>query len=261
MPHGGHKVKLLRSTIKNAGHFVADGTMTSNRRGWSPTLAVAVGWLAAAVAVCGAPAPSRAEVQISVYGGMNSNFSSRGELQGPADDKRTIDWEGKSFQMPPYWGAQVTYWFNRGASWGLAFDFTHAKAYADIDFASDPTYSHLEFTDGNNLAIINLMYRFDPVWGGKVVPFVGIGGGVAIPHVEVTIKPPNASDTFEYQFAGGAAQVLAGLEYKLDDAWSVFAMGKLSYSHLDTELSGGGKFKTYLWQPQLAIGLSYRFGN
>jgi lipid A oxidase len=239
---------------------MADGIMTSNRRGWSRTLAIAAGWLAATLALCAAPAPSRAEVQISVYGGMNTNFSSRGELhQGALNDERTFDWEGKSFQMPPYWGAQVTYWFNRGASWGLAFDYTHAKAYAtNVDFATDPFYSHLEFTDGNNLAMINLMYRFDPVWGGKVVPFVGIGGGIAIPHVEVTTP---ISRTFEYQFAGGAAQVVAGLEYKLDEAWSVFAEGKLSYSHLDTELDGGGKFKTYLWSPQLAIGLSYRFPN
>ncbi len=230
-------------------------------RGWSGTLSIAAGWLAAGIVLCGASAPSRAEVQISVYGGMNTNFSSKGELHGPVDDERTFDWEGKSFQMPPYWGAQLTYWFNRGAGFGLQFDYTHAKAYADVNFATDPTYSHLEFTDGNNLAIINLMYRFEPMWDGKVVPFVGIGGGVAIPHVEVTLKPPSASRTFEYQFAGGAAQVVAGLEYKLNDAWSVFAEGKLSYSHLDTDLENGGKFKTYLWSPQLAIGLSYRFGN
>jgi lipid A oxidase len=241
--------------------------MTSHNRGPSGPLTIAAAGLLAAALALGLPARSAlAEVQISVYGGMNSNFSSKGELHGPVNDERTFDWEGKSFQMPPYWGAQLTYWFNRGASWGLAFDYTHAKAYADLNFA-DPTvpYSHLEFTDGNNLAMLNLMYRFEPIMDGRVVPFVGIGGGVAIPHVEVTIKGPPfgpaVSRTFEYQFAGGAAQVVAGLEFKLDDAWSVFAEGKLSYSHLDTDLENGGKFKTYLWSPQLAIGLSYRFGR
>jgi lipid A oxidase len=235
--------------------------MTTIRRGLSGSLAVATaGFLAGAIVA----APALAEVQISVYGGLNSNFSSKGELNGPVTDDRNIDWEGKSFQMPPYWGAQLTYWFNRGASWGVAFDFTHAKAYADINFTADPIYDHLEFTDGNNLAMLNLMYRFEPIMGGRVVPFVGIGGGVAIPHVEVTLKAPPApavSRTFEYQLAGGAAQVLAGLEFKLDEAWSVFGEGKLSYSHLDTELENGGKFKTYLWSPQLAVGLSYRFGR
>jgi lipid A oxidase len=236
--------------------------MASNRRSPSASIAVAAaGLLAGALVTALSAAPALAEVQISVYGGMNSNFSSKGELNGPVTDERTFDWEGKSFQMPPYWGAQLTYWFNRGASWGIAIDYTHAKAYADLNFA-DPTvpYSHLEFSDGNNLALLNLMYRFEPIMGGRAVPFVGIGGGVAIPHVEVTLKAP-FSRTFEYQLAGGAAQVLAGLEFKLDEAWSVFAEGKLSYSHLDTELENGGKFKTYLWSPQLAIGLSYRFGR
>jgi lipid A oxidase len=163
--------------------------------------------------------------------------------------------------MPPYWGVQATYWFNRGAGWGLGLDYTHAKAYANIDFTADPVYDHLEFTDGNNLAFITLMYRFNPVWDGRVVPFVGIGGGIAVPHVEVTLDAFPGQKTFEYQFAGGAAEVTAGLEFNLNEAWSVFATGKLTYSHLDTELTGGGKFKTYLWSPALAIGLSYRFPN
>ena len=203
-------------------------------------------------------------MQISVYGGMNTNFDSKGTLNKDGyHEERTFEWEGKSFQMPPYWGVQATYWLNRGAGWGVAIDYTHAKAYANIDFATDPVYSHLEFTDGNNLVMANLMYRFSALMDGRLVPFVGVGGGVTIPHVEVITKgPPGpvlASHTWEYQWAGGAAQVLGGLEYKLDESWSLFAEGKLSYSHLRTELDGGGSFKTYLWSPQLAIGLSYRF--
>ena len=41
----------------------------------------------------------------------------------------------------------------------------------------------------------------------------------------------------------------------------MFAAGKLSNSHLASDLEGGGHFKTHLWSPQIAIGLSYRFGN
>ena len=55
------------------------------------------------------------------------------------------------------------------------------------------------------------MYRFNPVLDGKLAPFVGIGAGIAVPHVEVKLKN-GAPDTWEYQFAGGAGQVLAGLE-------------------------------------------------
>ena len=93
------------------------------------------------------------------------------------------------------------------------------------------------------------------------MPYLGLGGGIAIPHVEVKLKAFPGQDTWEYQFAGGAAQALGGLEYRLDDAWSLFAEGKVSYSHLATELEGGGTLKTYLWSPQLVLGLSYRFGS
>jgi lipid A oxidase len=235
--------------------------MTSSRLGRLQLLTTTAAALAAALALCVNPAASSAETQISVYGGANTNFNSPGTLvSGATADHRNFDWEGKPFQMPPYWGAQITHWWNRGASWGLALDYTHTKAYADLNFATDPVYSHLEFTDGNNLFMLNLMYRFNPMFDGRLTPFVGVGAGIAVPHVEVKLKN-GAPDTWEYQFAGGAAQVLAGVEYNLNQSWSVFTEGKLSYSHLATDLEGGGTFKTYLWSPQVMLGLSYRFGN
>jgi lipid A oxidase len=234
--------------------------MTSKRYAMTRSLATAVAWVGA---LCFAASAAQAEMQISVYGGMNTNLDSKGTLnKNGVREERTFEWDGLSFQMPPYWGVQGTYWFNRGASWGIALDYTHAKAYADLNFATDPTYSHLEFTDGNNLIIANLMYRFPALMDGKLVPFIGAGGGVAIPHVEVITKAGSlvgASHTWEYEWAGGAAQVLGGLEYNLNSSWSLFAEGKLSYSHLRNDLEGGGSFKTYLWSPQLAIGLSYHF--
>jgi lipid A oxidase len=207
-------------------------------------------------------APALAEMQIGVYGGMNGNFSSPATLhKGTLSDDRTMDWEGRSFQMPPYWGVQASYWFNPGAGWGVGLDYTHTKAYAPLNFAADPIYRHLEFTDGNNLLLINVMYRFAPIADGRLLPYVGIDAGVAIPHVEVKLKAFPGQDTWEYQLAGGAGQVLGGFEYRLASAWSVFAEGKLSYSHLDTDLEGGGQLKTYLWSPQLLVGISYRFGE
>jgi lipid A oxidase len=216
----------------------------------------------AAMAASSASGRAVAEMQVGVYGGMNTNFDSPVTLhKGALSDSRMLDWEGRSFQMPPYWGVQATYWLNANASWGVGIDYTHSKAYAALNSATDPIYRHLEFTDGNNLLMLNLLYRLGPLADGRLVPYLGVGGGVAIPHVEVKLKAFPGQDTWEYQFANGAAQVLGGLEYRLDNAWSLFAEGKVSYSHLDTELEGGGTLKTYLWSPQLMLGLSYRFGN
>jgi lipid A oxidase len=218
---------------------------------------------AVAVTVAGAcfcSLPALAETQISVYGGANWNFGSTVTLSTPAvHDERSVDWDGGSFEMPPYWGVRGTYWLSKASNWGFAIDYTHQKALADINFHSDPTYNRLEFTDGNNLVILEALYRFSPMMNGTLVPYVGAGAGVTIPHVEVTLDA--GSKTFEYQCCGFAAQILAGLEYKLNENWSLFTEAKLSYSHIDADLKGGGSLETDLWSPAVAVGLTYRFSS
>ena len=74
---------------------------------------------AAGLAVLGAifaSAPAKAEVQIQVYGGVNANFSSDVQVRRPtlpaADGTYDVDWDGKPFEMPPYWGARAIYWLD-----------------------------------------------------------------------------------------------------------------------------------------------------
>jgi lipid A oxidase len=222
---------------------------------------------AVAVTVAGAcfcSLPALAETQISVYGGANWNFSSDVKVESPnvlgGHETRSIDWDGGSFEMPPYWGVRGTYWLSKGSNWGFAIEYTHQKAIADIDYATDE-FSHLEFTDGNNLVLLEALYRFSPMMNGTLVPYVGAGVGVTIPHVEVTFRQGPNNRTFEYQCCGPAAQIMAGLEYKLNEAWSLFTEAKLSYSHIDADLKDGGGLETDLWSPAVAVGLTYRFSS
>jgi lipid A oxidase len=218
-------------------------------------------WAAAGVAIAGfclCPPTAVSETQISVYGGANWNFGSTVTLNAPGvSDDRSVDWDGSSFDMPPYWGVRGVYWLGKSSGWGFAVDYTHQKAIADIDFAADKAYDRLEFTDGNNLLIFELLYRFSPTMNGALAPYVGAGVGVTIPHVEVTLD--SGTKTYEYQLAGPAAQILAGLEYKLNPTWSLFTEFKLSYSHISADLKGGGQLETELWSPQVAVGVTYRF--
>jgi lipid A oxidase len=210
--------------------------------------------------LCALAQPAAAEPQISVFGGANWNLGSDVKVAGTGthDGIYPIDWDGKSFDLPPYWGVRATYWLNNSSSgWGFAIDYVHAKAVADLSNLG-ASFDRLEFTDGNNILLFDVLYRFNPWMGGKMVPYLGAGVGVAIPHVEVTLTG-GGNTTYEYQLTGIAAQVLAGLEYKLNEKWSVFAEGRFSYSNVVADLDGGGTLKTHLWQPQLAIGLSYRF--
>ncbi|MFZ1103231.1 MAG: outer membrane beta-barrel protein [Hyphomicrobiaceae bacterium] len=209
--------------------------------------------------LCAFSLPAAAETQISVFGGANWNLSSDVTVSGtgPSDGTQSIDWDGGAFDMPPYWGVRGVYWLGSAPNWGFAIDYAHQKALADLGGAAGATFDRLEFTDGNNILLFEVLYRFNPMMNGTLVPYVGAGLGVAIPHVEVTLT--TGDKTFEYQLAGMAAQVLAGLEYKLNEKWSLFTEARLSYSQIDADLAGGGSLETDLWSPQLAIGLSYRF--
>lgn len=241
---------MLRADLVNGSTAAIKGVglRSMSRRLWAAGAAIA--------GLCLCPLAAFSETQISVFGGANWNLSSTVTLDAPGKhDERSVDWDGASFTMPPYWGVRGTYWLGR--NWGLAIEYSHSKAIANVDFANDPTYERLEFTDGNNLLLFEVLYRFSPMMNGTLVPYVGAGAGVTIPHVEVTLNA--GTKTYEYQLAGPAAQILAGLEYKLNRSWSLFTEFKLGYSDISADLTGGGQLETDLWSPQLAIGLSYRF--
>jgi lipid A oxidase len=211
--------------------------------------------------LCTFSLPAAAEPQISVFGGANWNASSDVKVSGTgtsADGTRSIDWDGGSFDLPPYWGVRGVYWLNSAPNWGFAIDYAHQKAIADLGGSAGADFSRLEFTDGNNILLFEVLYRFNPLMRGTLVPYVGAGVGVTIPHVEVTLAQTGAK-TYEYQLAGAAVQILAGLEYKLNEKWSLFTEARLSYSHIEADLKGGGSLETDLWSPQIAVGLSYRF--
>ncbi len=217
--------------------------------------------LALGVAVAGALAaePARAEVQIQVYGGVNGNFSSDVSYHGSFSDKRKVVWEGKPFEMPPYWGVRGVYWFDSMPGWGAGIEFTHAKAYAKLNGTSaGALYDTLEFTDGNNILTGNILYRFTPWSFYGVRPYAGFGIGVTIPHVEVSLVG-DPTKTFEYQLAGFAGQGFIGLEMPFGPNWSGFVETKLSYTHINANLKGGDHLKTDIWSPHFAVGLAYRF--
>ena len=219
--------------------------------------------LGIAAAAAFSAAPAQAEVQIQVYGGVNGNFDSDVQVRRPglpsANGTYDVGWDGKSFEMPPYWGARAIYWLESNPNWGVAVEFTHAKAYAKLNGALGNTFTKLEFTDGNNIVTGNVLYRFAPWQMHNIRPYAGFGLGIAIPHVEVELAGDTGPRTFEYQVTGLAAQALVGLEMPFGPNWSGFAEVKMSYTHINADLDGGGYVKTDIWSPHFALGLSYRF--
>ena len=198
--------------------------------------------------------PANSEPTISVYGG--ASFSPHAGVdydQGDGIQRRvTPKWDAKNFEMPPYYGIRATWWLESMPEFGLALDFTHAKAAAD---PLPAPFTVLEFTDGVNFLTANLLYRYQTE--SRFTPYAGAGLGLAIPHVEATI--PGVTNTAEYQITGLAAQAFVGVDTKVDDNWSVFGEYKAGYAQIDADLQGGGNLDTHVISHQFLLGVTYKF--
>jgi lipid A oxidase len=200
---------------------------------------------------------------LSIYGGYQTAAKSKTEVSDGT--KFDTDWEGKSFSMPPYWGARATWWLN-GLGYdnlGIMLDYSHTKVYASDSTLKNrtPGWTHYEFTDGLNLATVNAVYKF-PMADQPWTPYIGAGLGVNVPHVEV-IRPNKAgtgtNKTWDYQLGGVTGQLMGGVDYKFTDHISGFTEIKLNYSHVNVDIDSGDKLKTNLFTGAINVGLSYHF--
>jgi lipid A oxidase len=202
-----------------------------------------------------ATVPATAEMGVSVYGGFQTAPHSDIEVSDGPDFR--AGWEGKSFEMPPYYGVRGTWWMTDlgKPNLGLSVDFTHAKVYADSETLSASGWSQFEFSDGINLLTLNALYRM-PIEGTKFVPYVGAGAGINVPHVEVT---RGSGRTFEYQLGGATVQAQAGVAYDFNESWSAFVEYKGNYSWVDVDIDSGASLKTNILTNAVNVGVSYRF--
>lgn len=226
-------------------------------RSWTSSLCIASA--AIAVSAIGLSAPAFSEATISVYGGANFSPHSRVKTtdeNGDQTSSNSVGWDGASFSMPPYYGVRATWWLEQMPEFGLAVDFTHAKVKAD---PLPGGFSTLEFTDGINFLTANALYRHD--MGNRFTPYAGIGIGAAIPHVEVAgaggVVGPK--ETMEYQITGIAGQIFVGVDYQVDDHWSVFGELKSNYGVVDADLSGGHNLETNIISNQVILGVTFKF--
>ena len=199
------------------------------------------------------------ELQISGYTGFIASADSDVDsTDGGASFSNSVSWEGKPFEMPPFWGARVTYWTDRWQNWGGAIDFAHSKVYAELNGAVGGVYDTLEFTDGLNLLTANVLYRHPN--SSRFTPYAGVGAGIAFPHVEVTFAG-TGNETFEYQLTGPTVQALIGVDIEITEHVSTFLEYKANYSWHDADLNSGGSLETEIFNNQFIVGLTYTFDN
>ncbi len=219
----------------------------------------------APTAAKGGATVGRREVLAGGYLGVTHTHPSVVTIKNPGRTDMSlgpIEWEGKPFKSPIYYGLRVAHWQD-GARFGTLLDFTHAKAVSRFDEETSFTgtlegkalpprakvgdvFRHLEFSHGHNMLTLNGLLRLGSF---RVQPYVGAGGGISLPHTEIGYRGENGR-TYEYQYAGLAGQVLAGLEVQVGGA-RIFLEYKLSYAPYDVPLSGvvnGWILFTDLWR-------------
>jgi lipid A oxidase len=199
--------------------------------------------------------PLAAETEISAYGGWqtapHSTVSGNRADGTPFDEN--IGWDGKSFDMPPYYGVRAMWWQPSNIGYGI--EVTHSKFYAPVG-EMPAGFSRLEFSDGQNIVTANVAKRWPGLWADRFTPYVGAGLGIAVPHVDVT---ENGNRTYGYQYTGPALRLTAGASYDLNDRWAAFGEYQFIISDNEADLEGGGTLNTRLISNALNVGLSFRF--
>ncbi len=225
---------------------------------------------------------------------------------------KRLGWDGDALYFPIDGGLRSTEWWG---STGFMIDFLHNKAIArvgkgahgrrlanpvieDVDASGTlkgapaparikltDVVERLEFTHGHNVLMFTPMVRLGAITP-KIRPYFGLGLGFALPHVEIWFAGEGRENrTNEYQFAGPAAQAVAGLEirtgrvstlveYKFtwaalsgaltgDESWKNFNMpGDLTRQFLRWwrgEKPRLGTFETHLSAHQIVVGVGTKF--
>ena len=113
--------------------------------------------------------------------------------------------------------------------------------------------------NGHNFWTLNILHRRfstgarDDSLFGRMQPYLGVGGGAAVPFVRPRV---DGVSTNEYQLAGPAAQGFLGLNVDLLGPLSFFGEYKITYAHIDADLKRGGTITTETLTTQLIFGVS-----
>ena len=206
-----------------------------------------------------------ANFDVSLYGGFNKaahssvTFSNASISYGIEDGKYSVNgWEGESFESPIYYGYRLSVNGLENTDLEFAVDFNHSKVKAKN---LPGNLERLEFTDGINTLTLLALYKIDSlvVKNTELDPYVGVGIGIAYPHVDVEGAAGTEGKTYDYQRTGPAYQVMAGLRYYLAESWKTFAEYRITYTPIKADLDGGGQIKTDILNNQVSVGVIYSF--
>ncbi len=206
------------------------------------------------LALMGGTQEADAEIQLSFS--LANHHAPRSDVtynfgQGEGSQTETVGWDGENLKMPPNFGLRATWWFEDKPNWGIGIDNVHTKIAAD---PMPKDFKRLEFTDGINMITLTGNYRYlnETRW----TPYGAAGVGITTPHVEAT-SSDGSSDMFAYQYGGPAVQMTFGVDFEINDRWSVFGEAKAAQYWFDVDLEGDGTLQSDVFGYVLAVGVTY----
>ncbi|MEM7076413.1 MAG: outer membrane beta-barrel protein [Pseudomonadota bacterium] len=211
--------------------------------------------------------PAWAEFELSFYLGIQGvqDSTASGSLPDGTPFSRSIDWEGRSFEAPFYYGGRAMWWTQNNIGFGI--EGTHAKAYMPDSEAASIGLSRFELSDGHNIFTANVMKRWPgAALKGSFTPYIGGGIGIAVPHVD-TLVVGAQSRTYDFESTGLALRGIAGMKYDINQSWALFGEYQITWSDNDITIDADqgtpgqtpGKLSTDLTTHALNFGISYSF--
>jgi lipid A oxidase len=227
------------------------------------------------------PSLGAAEVELSIFTGVALSQDSDLELmQAGGTDLtfRDVSFEGRDFEIPPYYGVRGLWFPSEISHWGFGAEFFHMKLYAqtgdtvrvtgrrdgvgvDENERISDTLESFSLSHGLNYALADIVYRWQPGHRGEdflghLEPYVGVGLGAVIPHVESNV---NGRFAEEYQLHGPGVQALAGVNVRLTRHIGLMFEYKFTYANLDSLDIPGGSIEVTPLTHHLATGLTFSF--
>jgi hypothetical protein len=218
------------------------------------------------------PAPAEAQWFAGIYLGANHTHDADVTIDRPALGEAfrfsNVQFEGKPFQSPQYYGWRVGRMFGGRERFGIEFEFIHLKVIARTDrpyaavgiaetapgqpFAMSTVVQRYAMTHGLNFAVVNGVGRL-PL-GRRLAVIARAGVGPTIPHAETTIA---GAAREQYEYGGLGAHFSAGAELR---AWR-FVSAAVDYKFtlarpMIDVVQGTGRTTTATHQ--VAFGLAFR---
>ncbi len=235
-----------------------------------------------ALVMLGAPGTARAEWVIAGF--LGTAATSRSYLMLTQDATRTairfdsVDYQGRSFELPPYYGYRAAYFFRTPGWFGLEAEVIHMKVFAQPEEALpasgtlhggpvagsvplDTVVQRFSLSHGQNMLLANAVLRHPFGERGsdrtaRLVATIRLGVGPTLPHVESTVN--DVTDE-RYEIGAVAFQAGGGIELRLWKGLHGLAEYKFTRCRQAVNTAGNSHVETLLTTHHVVFGAAWHF--